>query len=251
MGDGLEGRALDDLLHQLAGAVHGGFLTADSGRLDIDFADQILGLGGRVIETTDFLIDLKRAGTRAAVEATGHQLSPADLGAQALAESVRLDAALLKELHIGGGGDAGLARHLGDFLVDLLVGDFQAFELGDLLGLQALLNQPVEGGLLDRRQVLLGRLDLRRGDQHEHLLTQIESRDDLVVHRGDDAVGHLELGGGASRCGTVAGRRIRRSGGGRLRSGRSGRRLTMSRTGEEDRRERSPRRITHQTHWSS
>ena len=246
LGHGLEGRALNDLLHQLARAVQRGLRPAHAGGVDIDFAQQELRLGGGFVQATQFLIDLQAAGAGAAVETAGHQLAPANLGAQVLAEGGGLDAALLQELQIVGRGRARGAGHFSDFLIHLFVGDLQALELGHLLNLQAILDQGVQRRLLDGGQILLGRLHLRRGDQHQHPLTQVIAGDDLVVDGGDDAVGHFELRLGARRRGRFLGRRIGRAGGdalagrlsrslgGPLRAGLG--RLAMGRTGEQDRR---------------
>ncbi len=103
---------------------------------------------------------------------------------------------------------AGLARHVGDFAIDLVVSDPQLVELGDFLRLKVLFDQVVQRLLLDRGDVFLSRLQLGHGHDDQHPLAQVEARDDAVVDRGDDAVGHAELGRGRRALGRFFRRRI-------------------------------------------
>ncbi|MNS93214.1 hypothetical protein D3C72_1273720 [compost metagenome] len=256
-GDRHEGRALDHLLDQLAGAVDGFLHAADAAGLDVDLADQVLGLGRRFGYLAHGLIDLGARDLGAVTEATADQVAPTDLGAQLFTEGPRSDAALFQEGHVAFGSRACLAGHAGDFLVDLGVGNLQLIEFRYLGGLKVLLDQVVQRLLLDGADVFLGRLDLGHGHQHQHPLTQVETGDDPVVDGGDDAVGHAELRrGGRCALRRFLGGRVQGSGGGRgLRRCRAGRRrlrerLSDSRASHEGG-HRHAGRITHQTHRQS
>ena len=136
-----------------------------------------------------------------------------------------MDACLGQRLHILLGRQIGLLRHGGDLGVDLFIRDDQGRIFGDLLGLEMLLDQHVEGFALDLGHVLGRRLDLAHDDQQQHPLAQVIAGDDAVIDGGDNAVGDLELRFLRARLGRAVGRGVEGTGGNRrlgLGKGRSG-----------------------------
>src|SRR6202007_2529751 len=119
-----------------------------------------------------------------------------------------------------------------DFVLDFLVVDLDVKFL-HLLRLQVLVDQGAQGLLLDRRQVLFGRLHAGGGDQQQHSLAQVVGGDDLVVDEGDHALGQ------SAPLRRLSGR-LGGAWGGRLRHGRQrrglGRRRRRRRQGRQRRR---------------
>src|SRR5690606_5658271 len=134
-GHGHEGGALNHLGDQLLGAVHGGLLSTDAVRFQIDLADQVLGLGRGLGGLAHGLSDLGAADTGAAVEAAADKVAPTDFGAQLFTEGLRADAALRQELEVVLRRGADFLGHARDFAVDLFVGDLQGLVVRDFLGL--------------------------------------------------------------------------------------------------------------------
>jgi hypothetical protein len=229
------GKAIMALM--IATCVERGLLATDACGLQEDLADQVLGLGGGLVELAHRLLHLAARNGRPAVEPTTDQSAPADHGPQLFAHIVAPDAALFEEGHILFGRRAGLLGHVGDLAIDFLVADLEIFVVGDLLGLEAFLDQCRKSLLLDGRNILVGGLDLAHGDDRQHPLTQVEACDHLVIDRGDDAVGEGELGRGS--CRSSRGRGL--WGGGRL----------GDRTSGDQRGHGDASRATSQTHGQS
>ena len=245
--DGLEGRALHHLLDQLGGTVQCRLLAADPAGLDENFANQILFFRCRFGGLAQGRVDRRLADPRAALEATTDQLGPAHLGTDLFPKRGRADPALGEEFHVGRRRGTDFLGHRPEFLIDLFIGDHQVLELGQFLSLKALVNQQVQGLLLNGGNVFRGRLDLSHSDQQQHALAQIEARDHAVVDSCEDAVRHLERRRSRCGCGCCLGCRIECSRRGRNLHDRRG--LRRGRTGQEGG-HRNARHKTRQTHIS-
>ncbi len=211
---------------QLLGAVHGLVLAADARRIDEDFADQVLRLGGRRVQARELVGHLIVGDANARSEHAAHQALPADLGADLVAQRGQVHAGGAEGRLQLGEGEVVLLGEAGDFLVHFLVVGDQAVLLVALLTLlhplqflhfQVFVGQRAQGFLFHLGQGLLGRLHAGGQHQQAHALLQVVGGDDVVVDHRRDGAGGDGWGRGRSRGGGGR-RRSRGRGGSRGRS---------------------------------